>query len=212
VVCLAEKAPDQLIEWLAGDLDNGFEQVVCQYQHRLYAFTLRMAGDARDAEEIVQDAFIRAYRALCGYPQERILALALRPWLYQIALNLCRNRARGKRLRLVPFQVQDGEETRRDAAPEPEDDERTRPEPLAEQAEQGAALAALVTTLPARYRAAVILRHVEGMTYSEAATVLSQPVGTVKGNVHRGVALLRAAWLAQSEEASHGQPRPRTVA
>jgi RNA polymerase sigma-70 factor (ECF subfamily) len=212
VVCVANIAPDQLIEWLVGDLDNGFEQVVCQYQHRLFAFTLRMAGDARDAEEIVQDAFVRAYRALRGYAPERIMALALRPWLYQITLNLCRNHARGKRLRLTPFQVQDGDETRRDAAPEPEDEERTRPEPLAEQAEQGAALAALLTTLPARYRAAVILRHVEGMSYAEAAEVLCQPVGTVKGNVHRGVALLRAAWLAQNEEVGNGQSRPGAVA
>jgi RNA polymerase sigma-70 factor (ECF subfamily) len=68
-----------------------------------------------------------------------------------------------------------------------------QPEEIAERKEGEAEIAALVTALPPRYRAAVILRHVEGLSYREAALVLGQPVGTVKANVHRGVRLLRSS-------------------
>jgi RNA polymerase sigma-70 factor, ECF subfamily len=72
---------------LAADLDGSFEQVVVAYQHRLYAFALRLTGNPQDAEEITQDAFVRAYRALATYPASRLRSLALRPWLHQITLT-----------------------------------------------------------------------------------------------------------------------------
>ena len=89
---------DDLTEALACDVDRQFERLVLAYQDRLYGFVLRLSGSPRDAEEITQDAFIRAYHALVRYPKERIQALALRPWLYQIALNAFRNARRGKKL------------------------------------------------------------------------------------------------------------------
>src|SRR5258706_574888 len=86
---------------LAHDLDAAFESLVWAYQDRLYAFAARMTGDHHDAEEIAQDAFVRAYRALAGYDRKRISALELRPWLYTIALNAVRNRKRGAKAVLV---------------------------------------------------------------------------------------------------------------
>src|SRR6185503_8175605 len=70
----------QLLAALARDLDGSFEGLVLAHQDRLYSIALRMRGDARDAEEAAQDALVRAYRALSGYPAERILELRLRPW------------------------------------------------------------------------------------------------------------------------------------
>jgi RNA polymerase sigma-70 factor (ECF subfamily) len=166
------------------------------YQNRLYSFALRWSGNREDAEEIAQDAFVRAYDALKSYPAERVLALALRPWLYQITLNVARNRARNRRPSMARFEGVDspGLEGR---TWEPEDDERARPEAVLERAERQAELGALLATLPTRYRAPVILRFVEGLGYTELAAVLSQPVGTAKSNVHRGVQLLRKAMSAQ---------------
>jgi RNA polymerase sigma-70 factor (ECF subfamily) len=197
---------DNLTADLATDLDGSFEQLVLAYQGRLFAFALRLCGDRRDAEEIAQDAFVRAYRALQGYDPERIRALALRPWLYRIALNVARNRARGQRPPTVPLQSE-GDEEERMAAPVLADDETRQPEATAERTETAAILAALVTGLPGRYRPAVILRHIDGLTYPEVATVLNQPSGTVKANVHRGTALLRAGWLAHlhHEEEHYGR-------
>jgi RNA polymerase sigma-70 factor (ECF subfamily) len=186
---------DDLPEALAANLDAAFEHLVLTYQHRLYAFALRLTGRREDAEEVAQDAFVRAYRALTGYPAARIRTLALRPWIFRIALNVARNRARGHRLESVPLG-------------DPEEgvfgvlaaDAREQPEARAERVEQGRELAALVAALPERYRAAVILRHVEGLSYGELALALGQPVGTVKANVHRGVRLLRAALVRQMSE------------
>lgn len=182
---------------LAADLDCHFERLVWTYQDRLYSFALRLSGSSQDAEEIAQDAFVRAYRALQSYSPERVLDLALRAWLYQITLNVARNRARGKRLRLVPLGSPPDEDG---LAFEPEDDERDRPEAVQERAERRDELQALLQGLPERYRAAVVLRHVEGLGYAEAAAVLDQPVGTVKANVHRGVGLLREAMAGQLSE------------
>src|SRR6266567_844722 len=79
---------------LAADLEGHFEHLVRTYQGRLYSFALRLTGSRQDAEESTQDAFVRAYRALQGYAEERRRALRIRPWLYQITLNVVRNRVR----------------------------------------------------------------------------------------------------------------------
>jgi RNA polymerase sigma-70 factor (ECF subfamily) len=180
---------------LAADLDGTFERMVRAYQARLYGFALRQTcGNAQDAEEIAQDAFVRAYRALRTYPPERVRALAVRPWLYQITLNVARNRRRGRRLRLVPLDAgEDGATSDGHQAPAAREEEQ--PDLIAERTEGAAELATLVTALPDRYRAAVVLRHIEGLSYGEAAHVLGQPIGTVKANVHRGVRLLRASLI-----------------
>jgi RNA polymerase sigma-70 factor (ECF subfamily) len=179
---------EQLAAALAADLDTAFEQLALCYQRRLYAFALRVCGSREDAEEIVQDALIRAYRALVGYPNERRRALAVRPWLFQITINVARNRARVRRPATTSLDGAEGAKLR-----EPADDEREQPEARVETAERQRELARLLLTLPMRYRPAVVLRHVEGLAYDEIATILGQPVGTVKANVHRGVGLLRAA-------------------
>ena len=182
---------DHLSSKLAMDLDANFEHLVLSYQGRLYGFALRMSGNPQDAEEIAQDAFVRAYHALATYTRDRICELKLRPWLYQITLNVARNRSRGKRLELVSY---DGHgDASASPVREPEDDEVHRPEQLTLRHETAEELGELVAGLHARYRAAVVLRFVEGLSYAEAALVLDQTVGTVKANVHRGVQLLREA-------------------
>ena len=79
---------------LAGDLEAAFPTLVADHQDRLYTIALRLLGDRRDAEEVAQDALVRAFRAMRGYPADRVAALRLRPWLASIAVNLARNRRR----------------------------------------------------------------------------------------------------------------------
>jgi len=197
--------PDLLAAALTTDLDGAFEGLVLAYQRRLYGFALRFCGDRGDAEEITQDAFIRAYRALHSYDTARIRELALRPWLYQITLNVARNHARKRRLSTMPLDAEPGQASARSQGLS--DDWSQRPEAIVERTETGAVLASMVRELPARYRAAVILRHIAGLSYPEVAAALDQPLGTVKANIHRGVQLLRTAWQAQEmqEEGSHEQ-------
>jgi RNA polymerase sigma-70 factor (ECF subfamily) len=173
---------------LAADLDGSFERLVVTFQDRLYIFALRLTGSPPDAEEIVVDAFARAYQALAEYPAERLQTLALRPWLYQITRNVFRNRVRGRRLQLVPL-----EHTHEHVAQADSDGAVSQPDMVLERTEFRTMLAARIAALPERERTAVVLRHVQGLGYGEMATLLRQPVGTVKANVHRGIRRLRKA-------------------
>ena len=84
----------ELAAALAESVDAAYERFVEAYQHRLFGFVLTLVGNASEAEEIAQDAFVSAYKALCGYDAARRRKLALRAWLFTIALNKVRNRAR----------------------------------------------------------------------------------------------------------------------
>ncbi|HYX21668.1 MAG TPA: sigma-70 family RNA polymerase sigma factor [Thermoanaerobaculia bacterium] len=191
---LAIREDDGLRERLAEDLDGSFEELVRTYQDRLFSFALRLTGRREDAEEAAQDAFVRAYRALAGYPPGRIREMALRAWLYQITLNVVRNRVRGKRLRLVS--LDHPLSPRGETAWEAPDAEDARPDAVYERGRRRRDMEALVAGLPERYRAPILLRYVEGLRLEEVARVLGQPLGTAKSNVHRGVNALREALVA----------------
>ncbi|TMC39556.1 MAG: RNA polymerase sigma factor [Chloroflexi bacterium] len=155
-----------------------FERLVRDHQDRVYALGLALTGNRHDAEEVAQDTFLRAYKALAGYPPERIRELKQRPWLHRIAVNVVRNRVRGVRPRLVEL---NGSEPDRGIGPEEDVLRRAEIDELASR----------VACLPPRYREAVVLRHVQELSYAEVADALGQPVGTVKANVHRGLKMLR---------------------
>ncbi len=182
-----------LIEAVATNLDGSFEALVLAHQDRLYSIALRMLGDARDAEEAAQDAFVRAYRAMAGYSPERIRELQLRPWLATIVLNLCRTRIRRRVAAGRPALSLDAAEP---GTMEPPADERAGPAATAAMRDAGRIWARLLLTLPPAYRSAVVLRHIDGLSYPDVATALDRPEGTVKAQVHRGLAMLRAAFEA----------------
>ena len=174
---------DRLNTALAQDLDGSFEGLVRAYQDRLYSFALRLTGRREDAEEVAQDAFVRAYRALKTYPAERVRALALKAWLYQITLNVARNRFRGKAARLRSDREPGRRTTTRRAAPT-RASSRIAAAPTSRLSSAG---------LPERFRNAIVLRYVEGLRIEEVATILKQPLGTTKSNLHRAVIALRVA-------------------
>jgi RNA polymerase sigma-70 factor (ECF subfamily) len=176
---------------LAESLDEAFEDLVRTFQDRLFSYALRLTASREDAEEVAQDAFVRAYRALATYPPERIRAMALRAWLYRITLNVVRNRVRVKKVKTVSLDHPLSAHT--DTLWEPADDPGGRPDTRYEESRQRVDIAALVSSLPERYRAPLMLRYVEGLRLEEVAKVLGQPLGTAKSNVHRGVNALREA-------------------
>jgi RNA polymerase sigma-70 factor (ECF subfamily) len=177
---------------LAADLDAAFPVFVEHHQDLVFGLARRWVGRPADAEELAQDAFLRAWRALGGYDRDRVAALHARGWLARIVLNLARNRARS-----APA-TPDAE---LDAAGDPADPGRDRPELVAERRESARAWRARLDALPSRYRVAVELRHVEGLSYPELAEALERPVGTVKSDVHRGVRLLRERMEQESKRA-----------
>ncbi len=184
---------ESLIAALADDLDASFEALVLAHQDRLYSIALRMLGDPRDADEAAQDALVRAYRALAGYDAARIRELRLRPWLATIVLNLCRSRlSRRPPIAKAALSL----DLALPGELEPRVDEARGPAAVATRRAAARDWADLLLTLPPAYRSAVVLRHVDGLSYPELAIALARPEGTVKAQVHRGLALLRTAFEA----------------
>jgi RNA polymerase sigma-70 factor (ECF subfamily) len=169
---------------------TAFPTLVTHHRDLMYGVARRWTPSREDAEDLTQETFIRAYRALLGYPPERRESLRIRGWLASITLNLARNRARTRRPGAADLT----------AIPEPPDERAASPERQAERRESAQRWQSLLATLPAHHRAAVELRHVEGLSYPEIAEALDKPVGTVKSDVHRGVARLRRAYEAEEAQ------------
>jgi RNA polymerase sigma-70 factor (ECF subfamily) len=166
---------------------ENFDKVVEDYQRRLYGFALRMTSNREDAEEIVQDAFVRAYRALGKMSNEQRAELRLQPWLYTIALNVTRNRLRSKRPPSVALDsLADPDALLRESNEGP-----AQPETIVEQNAEIALVESALMQLPMHLRAAATLRFIEGRSHPEIAEILNQPIGTVKSHVHRAVRILR---------------------
>jgi RNA polymerase sigma-70 factor (ECF subfamily) len=189
-----DAADARLTTALADDLDRSFEAVVVAHQDRLYTIALRMLGDPGEAEEVTQDAFVRAYRALATYDAARIRELRLRGWLTTICLNRCRSllarrASRPARPAALEPLVESGHE--------PASPDHGAPAAIAERRVEGEIWARRLAGLPVPYRAAVVLRHVDGLSYPEVAAALGRPEGTVKAQVHRAMALLRTMLEAE---------------
>ncbi len=164
-----------------------FERIVDDYQRRLYGFALRMTGNREDAEEIVQDAFVRAFRALGKMTEEQRAELRLQPWLYTITLNVTRNRLRSKRPTNVALDaLADPDALLNNTQEGPE-----QPEQIVERGTDLELVEQALLQLPMHLRAAATLRFIEGRSHPEIAEILNQPIGTVKSHVHRAVRILR---------------------
>ena len=170
---------DDLTKRLAHDVDEAFEDLVRREQDAVFTIARRLGADRTDAEDLAQDVFVRAYRALHSWDADRRLELRVRPWLASITVNLVRNAARTRSRRPVVAATLDA------VANRPGGDRGS----LADWDDT-------LATLPVDTRAAVVLHHVVGLDYDEIAEALATPVGTVKARVHRGLVKLR------NEEAS----------
>ena len=142
------------------------------HQHRVYGVALRMLGNAAEAQEVAQEAFLRAHRGLGKFRGDARLST----WLYAITSRLCLGRLGASERRLG----RQGEET---LARIP--DAGASPERLAEQGELDEALRRAIGELAEERRLVVVLRDVDGLSYEEIAAALELPIGTVRSRLHR---------------------------
>jgi RNA polymerase sigma factor (sigma-70 family) len=171
---------------LAVDLTGTFPELVRELSGGLFSGALRMLGDRQDAEDVTQEALVRAYRALESYSTDRIEQLQLRGWLWAITANLCRNRLRQRARRpTTPIDPSIAVEP----SPGPAD-EAVRSEAVDE-------LVGHLLSLPWPMRSAVVLRHVVGLGADEIAVALNRPAGTVRSDIHRGLARLRTLYTEE---------------
>jgi RNA polymerase sigma-70 factor (ECF subfamily) len=179
-----DQGDQELLSLLASDLDGHFRQLVEVYQQRLYLLALRLAG-RDDAEDIVQEAFLRAYYALRGTPARKVRILNLRKWLTTITLNIFRNRTRKREQPVISLDLPENS-TALDIA-----DQALGPDEEAHWHEWRHELEGHIASLPAHYRIPVTLYLFEELSYAEIAELLDQPIGTVKAYISRAKYLLR---------------------
>lgn len=179
----------------AGD-GRAFEDLARASEAPLYRHVLRIVGGAADAEDVVQDALLSAWRSIGSFEGG-----SFRAWVFRIATNraidLLRARRRRSELPLDPPEGQDVEWA------EPSDQ---GPEPLelASQSEAMAVVEEALQLLPAEQRAAVLLRDVEGFSYEEIARITVTEVGTVKSRIHRGRVAVRNVLVSRGWRGSAG--------
>ena len=189
---MAIATTDPLCARLADDLDGAFPELVLDHQGLVFGVATRVVGEFH-AEDVAQEVFVRAYRALKRYPEQRVRDMRLRPWLARMTLNVGRNVLRGRRDHLDVAEVAASQAAHEDG-----------PGQLVQRSEEQRMWARLLASLPDRYRLAVALRHVDDLSYAEIAETLGKPLGSVKSDVHRGIALLRAAYDAEQRGQEHG--------
>lgn len=165
--------PDEMLVEEARRNPQAYSGLVERYQHRIVTLAYRMLGDRDEAEDIAQEAFIRAYLSLPRFKY----GMPWSPWIYRIATNLCltaltrRKAHAGRRMELMP-----------DLDP---GDPALEPDRLFEQRELQAQVHQAILSLPPNYRAAIVLRYIEDLSYEEIVSVLNVPVGTVKNWLFR---------------------------
>ena len=174
--------PDQdLIErHLYGD-QAAFGEIYKRFGGMVYTLCFRMSGGRAEAEDLSQEIFLRIHRHLGRFNGRS----SLKTWVYRITLNYCRSKLGRKRYREAPLaeEVEEGgvvlADERRDALDHA----------LARDAARS--LAQALPSVKAKYREAVILRDLEGLSYEEIATVLGTRIGTVRSRISRGREQLR---------------------
>jgi RNA polymerase sigma-70 factor (ECF subfamily) len=178
---VADPEGAQLAAAAAAGSQEAFRTLVQRHQDRVFRLIVRMVRDAAVAEDLTQETFLKAFRALRGYDPRWKLA----SWLLKIAHNATIDHLRRQRLdtRALESSVEED-------GPGPLDRVADSSEPDPEQRSRGLALArdlqAAVDRLEPAYRELVLLRFQEGLAYQEIAEITGLPLGTVKVRLHRG--------------------------
>jgi RNA polymerase sigma-70 factor (ECF subfamily) len=167
----------------AGDL-VAFNQIVDKYRDRLMNVIFRMVQGTEEAEDIVQETFLRVYQHRDSFDFRHCFST----WLYTIALNLARNELR-KRKRFKFFDIFDMQGKEGEIAVEME-----LPSNLPQ------ALEKALESLPEKYKTAFVLRDIQELPYEEVAQIMNIPLGTVKSRVNRARAILRDKLKPRMEE------------
>jgi RNA polymerase sigma-70 factor (ECF subfamily) len=169
-------APDSELARRAANGDQAaFAEIVRLYQQAVYNVAYRMMGNAHDAEDAAQDAFIRAYQFFDRFDSDRPLA----PWLKRITVNVCLNRLNARK---PASSLDDDLPPPKDPHPGPEAQtaDRQREERIRNE----------LSELPPNYRAVIELRHFQDMSYDEIADTLKRSLSSVKSDLFRARKLL----------------------
>lgn len=164
--------------------EKAYRELLARYQRPVFSIIFRMIRDREQAEDLAQETFVRVFNHIGRYdPRYKFSS-----WIFKIATNLTIDWIRRKELKTVSIDgsrnATSSEEMEATAITIASDDEN--PEELLEARELGEEIEEAIGKLRPEYRAAILLRHVEGREYQEIAEIMSLPLGTVKTYIHRG--------------------------
>ncbi len=171
----------------AGDA-KAFAMLVTEHQRFVYNLALRSLGDANEAEDVAQEAFVRAWQALPRFQGQA----QFKTWLYRIVANLCFTRLPRLRRELAALSQEQVMDLPSDPLTDPAAD--------MEATERRAFLHRQIEALPESYRLLVTLRFQQELSYEEIASIVSLPLGTVKVGIFRARQRLREAWREYEAE------------
>jgi RNA polymerase sigma-70 factor (ECF subfamily) len=169
----------QLVQRVQKGDKTAFDLLVLKYQHRVLKLVSRFVNDAAEAQDVAQDAFLKAYRALPSFRGDS----AFYTWLYRIAINTAKNALVSNRRRPIDFDLdlQDPDQYDRHAKLKDVD----TPEGVLLTEEIRAVVERAMEQLPEDLRTAIVLREIEGLSYEEIAEAMDCPVGTVRSRIFR---------------------------
>lgn len=181
---LTQEQDQQLVERVQQGDKRAFDLLVMKYQHKILGLIVRFVHDSHEAQDVAQEAFIKAYRALSNFRGDS----AFYTWLYRIAINTSKNFlvARKRRPASQDIDVSDAELFGHTVQMSDVD----TPEALTLSGEIRDKVTEAIARLPADLRQAITLRELEGLSYEEIAEAMECPIGTVRSRIFRARAAI----------------------
>ena len=178
---MVESDEELVTAFRGGDL-SAFDTLVQRWERKIQGAVYRIMGSGEDARDLTQETFLRAYRGLPSFKSEARFS----SWLYQIALNLCRDRLRQRRGKTL-MSIDDLDPATAARI------EKTGPsaQDLVEARDLARLVASAMAELPAEQREVIVLKEYQGLTFQEIADTLAVPVSTVKTRLYRGLVQMR---------------------
>ena len=156
-----------------------FSKLIDKYKNMVYNLTYRMCNNLDDAEDLSQEAFLRAFQSLSRFNP----SYKFSTWLYQVTLNIVRDRFKKKSLNCLsldaPIETDDSEIYLQHS------DHTNNPEEIFAQKEKSRNVERAILSLPLTYREVIILRHLQNLSYSEISSILKIPTSLVKVRLYR---------------------------
>ncbi|MDM5214844.1 RNA polymerase sigma factor SigW [Peribacillus sp. RS7] len=175
---------ERINQVLKGD-HNAFGEIVEIYKDKVFQICFRMLGNRQEAEDLAQEAFVRAFVNIRSFN----IQMKFSTWLYRIATNLCIDRLRKKK----PDYYLDAEVAGTEGLNMYSQiaSDMAKPEEEVESLELQETIQVEIMKLPEKYRSVIVLKYIEELSLKEISEILDLPVGTVKTRIHRGREALR---------------------
>lgn len=180
-----DKSDYELIDESIGGNEDAFGILMGRYENSLYGLIFKMVRNHEETQDLVQEAFIKSYKALDSFNKQ----YSFSTWLFKIASNNCIDHLRKRRLKTTsidaPIQTEDG------SLSQDLPDDSFNPEKDSLRNELFSSVNSIIDELPEKYKVVINLRHKEDKSYDEIAVVLDIPIGTVKARIFRAREILK---------------------